>query len=276
MENTNVTLQVLVAAMNENDFSLVGNMNIKCDCIIANQTDNASKGEFDLGDKNVKVINSTFVGISANRNLALDNSNADIVLFADDDVVYSDDMPEGVISAFESNPKADVILFSCTETDSEGNVVQNYTPGKGRKYVFNSLNYPAYIIAAKRRSLKKKKIRFSVMFGAGSSYNFGEDAIFLADCFKAGLKVYGSEFNIGTSTKQRRWFEGYTDSYFFTRGAVCRCIFGLSAPLHGLYYAKKYEKLSGVDKLKIYQQLEKGMEDYAKKIKTNNLHSKGL
>ena len=40
----------------KNDFSLVGNMNIKCDCIIANQTDNASKGEFDLGDKNVKVI----------------------------------------------------------------------------------------------------------------------------------------------------------------------------------------------------------------------------
>ncbi|MBQ8525231.1 MAG: glycosyltransferase [Clostridia bacterium] len=276
MDNTNLTLQVLIAAMNENDFSLVKNMNIHCDCIMANQTDNSSKGDFDIGGNSIKVINSTFVGLGANRNLALDNASADIVLFADDDLVYADDMPEGVLSAFETNPRADVILFSCTETDSEGQVVYNYAPGQGRRYMFNSLKFPTYVIAARTKSLKRKKIRFSAMFGAGSSYSFGEDTVFLADCFKAGLKVYGSDFNIGTSTKELHWFEGYTDSFFITKGAVYKCIFGKSAPVYGLHFAKKYAKMSGIDKKLIYELMEKGMEDYQKKIKTNNLHSTGL
>lgn len=276
MENTNLTLQVLIAATNETDFSLVTNMNIKCDCIMANQTDNTSKGDFAISGNNIKIINSTFVGISANRNLALDNADADIILFADDDLVYNDEMPEGIISAFESNPKADVILFSCTETDSEGNVIHTYSPGKGRKYAFNSLKYPTYVIAAKTKSLKRKNIRFSTMFGPGSDYSFGEDTIFLADCFKAGLKVYGSDFNIGTSTKELHWFEGYTDSFFMTKGSVYKHIFGVSAPMYGLYFAKKYAKKTNGDKNKIFDLMEKGMDDYTKKIKTNNLHSTGL
>lgn len=276
MENNNLTLQVLIAAMNETDFSLVENMNIKCDCIMANQTDNTLKDDFEIQGNKVKIINSAFVGLAANRNLALENATADIVIFADDDMVYADDMPEGVLGAFEKNPKADVIIFSCTETNSEGEVVTEYAHTNKRRTMFNSLKFPTYVIAAKRRSLKRKKIKFSQMFGSGSVYNFGEDTIFLADCFKKGLKVYGSEFNIGTSTKELHWFDGYTDEFFFNKGALYRCIFGVLAPFYGLYFAKKYEKLSGVNKKSIYDNMEKGMDDYKGKMKFNNFNSTGL
>lgn len=276
MDNTNLTLQVLIAAMNENDFSLVRNMNIQCDCIMANQTDNTSKGDFDINGHKVRVVNSSFVGLSANRNLALDNATADIVAFADDDMVYVDNMPQGVIEAFENNPKADVIIFSCTETDSNGETVKEYAMKNGIRMVFNSLKFPTYVIAARRKRLKRKKIRFSQMFGAGSSYSFGEDTVFLADCFKKGLRVYGCDFNIGTSTKELHWFEGYTDDFFFCKGALYKCIFGAFSAFFGLHFAKKYAKISGVDKKKIYTLMEKGMTDYGKKVRFNNFHSTGL
>lgn len=276
MENFNQTLQVLIAAMNESDFSLIKNMNIHCDCVLANQTNNTSKGDFDIDGNSVKVINSTFVGIGENRNLALGNADADIVLFADDDMVYADNMPQGVLEAFAANPKADVIVFACTETDESGKVVLEYAPRSCRRMAFNSLKFPAYVIAARRERLNRKKIRFSTMFGAGSSYVFGEDTVFLADCFKKGLKVYGSGFKIGTSTKRLHWFDGYTDEFFFCKGAVYRCIFGHLSPIFALYYAKKYAKVSGLDRKKIFALMEKGIDDYAKKIRHNNFHSTGL
>ena len=99
----NKHLQILIAAMNQSDFSLIEKMNIYSDCIMANQTDNASEGSFDYGPYKVEIFNSTLVGISANRNLALSKSTADIVLFADDDIVYNAKTQRiGVCNACES------------------------------------------------------------------------------------------------------------------------------------------------------------------------------
>ena len=272
----NLSLQVLIAAMNQTDFSLIEEMNINADCVMANQTDNTSDGKFEIEDHNVVIINSTFVGIGANRNLALDKATADIVLFADDDMVYADDMADGIISAFESNEKADVIIFGCTETNSDGEVIMEYSHKNSRKFFANSLKYPSYVMAARRKRLKRKKIRFSCMFGHGSSYGFGEDTVFLADCFKKGLRVYTSDFNIGTSTKDLRWFEGYNDKFFFDKGAIYKCIFGGVSSLAIMHYANKYSKTTGIPYKKIKRNMEKGAEDYKNKIKSNNFQSDGM
>ena len=276
MEQTDLTLQVLIAAMNQTDFSLIHNMNINADAVMANQTNNTSNGEFEIDNHNVLVINSALTGIGANRNLALDNATADIVLFADDDMVYSDNMAQGIVQAFAFNPKADVIIFSCTETNSDGEVTMEYALKSQRRFLFNTLKYPSYVIAARRESLNRKKIRFSTMFGLGSSYEVGEDTIFLADCFKRGLRVYSSAFNIGRSTKELRWFEGYTEKYFFAKGASYRRIFGVFAPFACDYYANKYAKQTGLSKTKLNRYMEKGMEDYDKKIKLNSFQSDGM
>ena len=276
MVKTDLTFNVLIAAMGETDFSLVRKMNLNADCIMANQTDNTSKGDVEINGYKVTVLNSTIKGLAANRNLALDNSKADIVLFADDDMVYRDDMPQGVVSAFAENPKADVIIFGCTETDAQGNILREYASTNKRKIGLSALKYPTYIIAARRKSLKRKKIRFSQMFGIGSAYSLGEGTVFLADCFKKFLRVYTSDFNIGTSSKELHWFQGYTDKFFFDKGALYRHIFGPMAPLYALYYSRKYEKLSGVSHRKIMKFMEDGIVDYAKKIKANKLNKSGM
>lgn len=272
----NKHLQILIAAMNQSDFSLIEKMNIYSDCIMANQTDNASEGSFDYGPYKVEIFNSTLVGISANRNLALSKATADIVLFADDDIVYNDGAREGVIEAFEKMPKADVIVFGCTQTDEYGDSMIDYKHKDGRLSLKGGLKYPSYVIAAKRKSLRKNKIRFSAMFGAGSSYSFGEDTIFLADCFKKGLKVYTSSFNLGKSTKSLRWFEGYTDKFFFDKGAIYQHVFGKFSSLAILHYSKKYSKVTGIPKKEIKSYMEHGAKDYRRKQKSNKFQNDGM
>jgi tetratricopeptide (TPR) repeat protein len=97
------------------------------------------------------------------------------------------------------------------------------------------------------------------MFGPGSGYLFGEDTVFLADCFKKGLSVYTSSFNIGTSTKKLKWFEGYNDSFFVNKGAIYKHIYGVTACVTAIYYAKKYEdaEMNLLNALHVYKKLNK-------------------
>ena len=273
---SNLRLQILIATMNQSDFSLVEKMNIYSDCIMANQTDNTSDGIFEYGPYKVEIYNSTLVGMSANRNLALSKATADIVLFADDDIVYNDGVREGIIDVFEKTPKADVIIFGCTETDGDGDVTIEYKHKEGRLFLPGGLKYPTYVIAARRKSLRKKKIKFSAMFGHGSAYGFGEDTIFLADCFKRGLKIYKSNLNIGKSTKNLRWFEGYTEKFFFDKGAVYQKIFGKFSDCAIMHYAKKYSKVTGIPKKEIKSYMENGATDYRRKNKSNRFQKSGM
>ena len=107
-------LQVLVATMRQSDMSIAEKMNISCEAVIANQ---AGRNEFTetVGEfGRIRMISTDTVGVGLNRNIALFASDSDIILFADDDVVYNDDMPQNVIDAFRENPKADVIILILT------------------------------------------------------------------------------------------------------------------------------------------------------------------
>jgi hypothetical protein len=106
-----VKLQVLVATMQQKDFSLPVKMNIRCDAIIANQAggEKIVKQQTEYGAW--KMITTPTRGVGLNRNIALMASEADVVLFADDDMAYRDEMPEVVCRAFEELPQADVLIF---------------------------------------------------------------------------------------------------------------------------------------------------------------------
>ena len=188
------TIQTLIATKDQNDYSVIRQMNITTDCIMVNQTDgNISTGDAVIDGKNVTVINSSTKSIGASRSLALDSTISDCVLFADDNVVYYDDVAEKIHDAFNAFPKADVIIFSSEENDGESRTISQRAE---RKHIFNSLKYPTYIVAARRERLLKRGVRFSELFGDGCHYEIGNDTIFLADCFKKGLRVYSHCYKI--------------------------------------------------------------------------------
>src|SRR5690554_3439396 len=107
-----MNLQVLVSTMHQNDFSILGKMRISTDAIVVNQCDRNDYNEFDYKNRKIRFFSCLERGVGLSRNTALMRASADICLFADDDVVYSENYESVILNEFVNNPKADVIIFN--------------------------------------------------------------------------------------------------------------------------------------------------------------------
>ena len=71
------SVQVLVAAMNQTDHSLLDRMNIQSDAIIGNQCDYNSVEKFEYDGHSITYLNFAERGVGLNRNNALMRATAD-------------------------------------------------------------------------------------------------------------------------------------------------------------------------------------------------------
>ena len=179
-------VQVLVASINQRDYSLLDKMNIKSDAIIGNQCDRNSVENFIHNGNNITYLNFNEKGVGLNRNNSLMRANADICLFADDDMVYFDNYVETVINAFERYPKADVIIFNINGRDGK----KIKTEKVKKINYFNYLKYGTARIAIKLKPIKDNAIYFNQCFGGGTEHCHGEDNLFLTSCLKNNLNIY--------------------------------------------------------------------------------------
>ncbi len=218
-------IQVLVAAMNQNDHSLLEKMNIQTDAMVGNQGDCNKVEHFTWNGHNICYLNFNEKGVGLNRNNILMRADCDICLFADDDMVYLDGYPQTVEKAFSDYPQADVIIFNIQENNHEK---QNYYVIQKPMRVnwFNFLRYGMVRVACRYRSIKENGIYFNQCFGGGCEYQCGEDCIFLSDCLKKGLKIYALPISIAKLTEEREstWDEGYTNRFFHDQGKLYRAI----------------------------------------------------
>ena len=234
---------LLVSALNQNTDELVSKMNYAGDIVIVNQcdkddiderTEKITRNASDNSERKIKIISSTDRGVGASRNLCIDNSFGDIILFGDDDIIYNDDAPQKVSDEFEKHPEADMIMFNfdvCEERRTYRN------EGFNKLSKFNIGRFPAYSIAVRREALISSNVRFSLLFGGGAKYSNGEDSLFLKDAMNAGIKMYSTETEIGREVpRQSTWFEGYTEKFFFDRGVLFAFLYGKSAWLWRLRF----------------------------------------
>ena len=82
-------LEVLVTTMHCNDLSIYKRMNLQTDAIIANQCDNDEVLCEVIDNHNVKMVSTNTRGVSLNRNIAINHSTADYILFSDDDLIFN-------------------------------------------------------------------------------------------------------------------------------------------------------------------------------------------
>ena len=231
-------LQVLVATMHQKDLSLVDKMNIRCDAVIANQAD---RNEIVVTDR-VKMITTHTRGVGLNRNIALLASDAEFLLFADDDVIYNDDMPQAVVAAFRENPKADVLIFGMDITRN-GQVTERRHLKRKKLHVWNAMRFGTYTIAIRRARLLQYNITFNQNFGGGCPFSSGEDSLFLKACFDAGLKVYAHSYVLGTCAKDvSSWFVGFTEKYFYDKGVLLWHLFPKCPRLMALYFGIRFKR----------------------------------
>ena len=223
-----MTLQVLIATMHQIDHSLLEKMNIQSDAVVINQCDRDEIERFKYEGHNILWMSLRERGIGLSRNTALMRATADIVLFADEDVRYLDGYPQMIMSAFENNSNADILLVDLEAVGAVKNHDKPYTSRRIKWY--NSMHYGAVHFACKRESLFAKGLSYNLLFGGGARYSCGEDSIFLAGALKAGLKVWTVPGYIGTVTHgDSTWFQGYTDKYFYDKGVLMGNVFGTMA-----------------------------------------------
>ncbi len=237
-----MTLQVLVASMMQADTSLYKRMNLQCSTVIANQCNEWGYCEKMHEFGKVCMISSATRGVGINRNMAITLSDADILLFADDDIEYYDGELAGIKEAFEKLPQADVILFGMDMTKG-GEVYERRRDTLKRRRIWNSMRYGTYRIAIRRSSLRRHNLWFSPLFGGGCIYGSGEDTLFLRECFRAGLKVYSYPYTLGRCAKDSStWFSGFNEKFMFDKGAWLACAFPKAKHIIKWYFIHKFAK----------------------------------
>lgn len=257
-------LEVLVATVGQSDLSLHKKMNLHCSALIANQCGKWQYDEEKYEYGTVRMISSDTRGVGINRNLAVELAKAEILLFADDDIVYYDNELQGVLDAFEQLPDADIIVFGI-DMARDGEVFDRRRHPIKKLQIWNALKFGACRTAIRKDALKKHNIHFSQLFGGGSLYGSGEDSLFLRDCFRAGMKVYSHSYVLGVCAKDSSsWFTGFNEKYVFDKGAWIACAFPKAKHFVKLYFTWRFSEKSGFSYKKTMKYINAGMLAFEK------------
>jgi glycosyltransferase involved in cell wall biosynthesis len=215
-----MNIKVLISTMNREDStSLPIEMRLKNNYVIINQI---TKGI--TMPKDIKSSTKTFLsfkerGLSRSRNRAIQNTDADICVIADDDMYYEKDYEKTINDAYAEFPDADIIAFY---VENEGTDHNKKPLKKGRLNLIQTMKIASCQMTFRRKSLVDNGIAFDNDFGTGSDISMGEENILLFDCVKKGLGVYSYPVKIATLRQDSvsTWFKGYTEKYFIDRGKV--------------------------------------------------------
>ena len=256
-------LQVLVVTRGQNDHRLLSQMNLQSYAVFGNQCGRHISEIFCYNGYTIRYESRAECGVGFNRNTVWMYADADICLFADDDVRYWNGYTERVLAEFARHPEADVILFNFHSTNPKRQEYQ--IPKWTRVHWYNALRYGTYRIAVRTARVQQVHLAFSLLFGGGARYGSGEDTIFLHDCCKRGLRIYASPLFLGeVSHLTSTWFEGYTPKFFHDKGALLAHLFPrLAKPFGFLLLLRHPEFLSnGLGFQKAYQYLNEGIQEY--------------
>ena len=248
-----LTYQILVSTMNQKDFSIYNSMNLNSDTIIINQCDKNSYDDVVICENNVKMYSFAERGVGLSRNSALMRATADIIEFADDDMIFVDGYQEKVVKEFEKHPEADAILFSVQSLNYKRPLLNIDKFGRVGK--IKALKYGCARLAVRREKILYNNIVFSLLFGGGTKYSCGEDTIFLQDCIKAGLKIYKSPILVANVKQESSsWFSGYTKKYYKDKGALFASIFPRICYIYAITTSIKNSKTlrEVLEKTKLY------------------------
>jgi glycosyltransferase involved in cell wall biosynthesis len=235
-------IQVLVATMHQNDNSLLGKMNIQTDAIICNQCDRYGFKEFSYRERSIRWFSFRERGVGLNRNNALMRATEDIVLFADDDVVYYDGYEKIITDYYESHPDADMVIFNFKMRRGDIDFYERVTK-EGRVGKKRATKYGAYCISARRERLRFANVYFHQDFGGGTKYSCGEDTLFLQDCLGKRLRIYASKDTIGVLDHgASTWFSGYNDKFFFDKGVLFYCLDRRLCRVLSVYHCFKHRR----------------------------------
>lgn len=230
-----MNIDVLISCMHQTDFSIAERSGLKGGAVIINQCDRDGLEEKFINGRSVRMYSTTGRGLSRSRNMAIEQSRADVCLISDDDEIYADDYVEKLLSAFSSYPKADVILFQV-----KNDIGKTFSPTPFKVGYLRALKFASWQIAFRRESIIRAGIRFDAEMGSGTGHGSNEETKFLYDCLRKGLWLQYVPVEIAQLVpgSESQWFKGFDSKYFLNRGwSTARYMGKFFGTLYVTYFA---------------------------------------
>jgi len=274
-EFKNQDLEILVSTMNRNSLDFLIPMFPFChfsdfSILIINQTseNNLLVSNFPT----VRVINSFEKGLSKSRNLALKNAIGKIVIIADDDLVYKKDFEKAIVQAHHRLGEKAVISF-CIEKPN-GLLFKKYLANtKTNLSLMELFNVLSIEISINKSVFDALQVQFDQDFGLGSTFEMGEEAIFLSDLKEQNQQIGFVPSIIAThseiSSNEKFDFEQryYIQGAFLSRVLKGNYFMGLVAKL---FFELKQKKLKWKQIPLAISNANRGIKDFYKlKNKSN-------
>lgn len=257
-----MSIQVLVATMNQVNNSLSAKMNIQTEAIIGNQCEKNEIRHFNHNNRLISYYSFKEKGVGLNRNNTLMRATADYCLIADDDMVYIDGYEDIIENEFRKHKDADIIIFNLKEEEPK----RFYIKEEFNVTYFNFMRFGAARIAFKTSKIKKNGIFFNLCFGGGTNYSNGEDTLFLKSCLDKKLKIKAVPIEIAKLSEERAstWFNGYDEKYFYDKGVLYRSVSKKYSKILCFQDLIRHRKLYGNEKklLNLYKVMRKGIKEY--------------
>jgi glycosyltransferase involved in cell wall biosynthesis len=235
-------VQTLVTTINKSDdeiLALVKHNNLRGDVIVGCQcgSEGIVKVEVDEYTR-VTIVHQSTIGLSINRNCIFKYSTADVISFADDDVVFSKDYLSVVSDSFAENPKADAIRFNCVSTYEKRPIKQIHAHKKLHFLDVKSLGI--LCIFFKRKSVSSINLFFDTDLGSGTIINHGEDGVFLHTYLKTKTMVQDPKVLATVQEEQSTWWGRDIHRDVYSHGYIYQRLFGWKAALFGFVFITKH------------------------------------
>lgn len=265
-----MNFELAIATMNKNEeevLNMVKQMNVKCNCLVIVQCDQENNTVIHINEQKIRIIYTKERGLSRSRNMAIMNSEADIMGIADDDLYYYDNFDKTILDYYDNNPKADVVMFNIDTYQKKWTL-------KDKKISYiNCLGMSSVQTTIKIEKILDKNLIFNKYFGTGSGIiNSGEENIFLKECIKKKCKIfYCSKKILKNEESASSWFNGYSDKkYLKDRGAIfyelSKCFFLLLVLQFAIRKRKLFYSIKIITAIKY---MVEGKEEYIKKCLYN-------
>ena len=263
-----ISLEVLVTSVGqESPLDLYARMNLTGDLLICNQGPRVDFGAWQHGGARIRMVSTNTRGVGINRNIGLSYCDADICMLADEDMSYVDGYEDMVRDAYERHPDADVVIFNVRSLNPERPLSEVRTQKRANR--FDLAQFGVTGAAAKVEALRRANIWFSPLFGGGTRHGSGEDALFLQDLLKKGLRVYLSPETIAYAKQaESTWFSGFSYKYFFDKGALCAAAYPRLGPIIALRSALRYRFLRGIRRptlWRMYRTMLRGAREFRRR-----------
>lgn len=134
------------------------------------------------------LLTNPGAGLSAARNIVIERSRADVLVFMDDDARMPPEAIERITTAWVARPDHAALTFRVDWT-GEGRR-RAYPTQEIRRDGVRSLTSVASIeMAVSRRALRELNVRFDERFGLGAPFATGEELILLSDLLRRGGSI---------------------------------------------------------------------------------------